>query len=76
MTVEMGGSEGCEVVADLVKMKASHWDTALQGSNFAYREIPAALVEDGAEARLFMVEAAAEATERLMVKILELEESL
>ncbi len=40
-----------------------------QGTNFEYRDIPANLVEKCAEARMFMVEAAAEATEVLMGQV-------
>ena len=51
-------------------MKAIHWDVASQGTNFEYREIPADLQAKAEEARNFMVEAAAEATEELMDKYL------
>ncbi|GAB2652016.1 elongation factor G [Arenimonas aestuarii] len=71
MQVPIGAEEGFEGVVDLVKMKAIHWDTASQGLNFEYREIPADLVQVCNEARAYMVESAAEASEELMEKYLE-----
>ncbi len=70
MQVPIGAEDGFEGVVDLLKMKAIHWDTASQGTVFEYREIPADLVETANEARAFMIEAAAEATEELMDKYL------
>src|SRR5678810_1446523 len=55
MQVPIGAEEGFEGVVDLIKMKAIHWDTAQQGTNFEYREIPADLVAKCTEARSFMV---------------------
>ncbi|WP_133000734.1 elongation factor G [Luteimonas arsenica] len=71
MQVPIGAEDGFEGVVDLLKMKAIHWDTASQGLNFEYRDIPADLVEQANEARAFMIESAAEATEELMDKYLE-----
>src|SRR5690606_17104272 len=71
MQVPIGAEDGFEGVVDLIKMKAIHWDTASQGLNFEYREIPANLLEEATEARAFMVESAAEASEELMDKYLE-----
>ncbi len=71
MQVPIGAEDGFEGVVDLLKMKAIHWDTASQGLNFEYRDIPADLVEQANEARAFMVESAAEASEELMDKYLE-----
>ncbi|RNF81635.1 elongation factor G [Lysobacter psychrotolerans] len=70
MQVPIGAEDGFEGVIDLVKMKAIHWDTASQGTSFEYREIPAELADKATEARAFMVEAAAEASEDLMDKYL------
>ena len=70
MQVPIGAEEGFEGVVDLVKMKAIHWDSAAQGTKFEYRDIPAHLADKCAEARSFMVEAAAEASEELMDKYL------
>ena len=71
MQVPIGAEDNFEGVVDLVKMKAIVWDTASQGMNFEYQEIPANLVEKCNEARSFMVEAAAETSEELMDKYLE-----
>ncbi|MBB6600610.1 elongation factor G [Luteimonas sp. MC1825] len=71
MQVPVGAEDGFEGVIDLLKMKAVHWDTASQGMVFEYKEIPAHLADKATEARAFMVESAAEATEELMNKYLE-----
>ena len=71
MQVPIGAEDGFEGVVDLIKMKAIHWDVASQGLNFEYRDIPAELKEQAEEARAFMIEAAAEASEELMDKYLE-----
>lgn len=70
MQVPIGAEDGFEGVVDLLKMKAIHWDTPSQGTKFEYREVPANLLEKAKEARAFMVEAAAEASETLMDKYL------
>ncbi|TAL85966.1 MAG: elongation factor G [Rhodanobacter sp.] len=71
MQVPIGAEEGFDGVIDLLKMKAVIWDMESQGMSFDYRDIPAGLLEKAAEARNFMVESAAEATEALMNKYLE-----
>jgi len=71
MQVPIGAEDNFEGVVDLIKMKAIHWDTASQGLTFEYRDIPANLLEEATEARAFMVESAAEASEALMDKYLE-----
>jgi len=71
MQVPIGAEDGFEGVVDLLKMKAIVWDMESQGMKFEYREIPANLVEQAAEAHAFMVESAAEANEELMNKYLE-----
>ncbi|HEY5849374.1 MAG TPA: elongation factor G, partial [Lysobacter sp.] len=70
MQVPIGAEEGFEGVVDLLKMKAIHWDVASQGTQFEYREIPENLLAKANEARSFMIEAAAEASEELMDKYL------
>ncbi|RYZ14491.1 MAG: elongation factor G [Alphaproteobacteria bacterium] len=70
MQVPVGAEEGFDGVIDLLKMKRIHWDTASQGTVFEYGEIPAELQAKAEEARGFMVEAAAEASEALMDKYL------
>jgi elongation factor G len=71
MQVPIGAEDGFEGVVDLLKMKAIIWDMETQGMKFEYREIPADLADQAAEARAYMVESAAEATEDLMNKYLE-----
>jgi elongation factor G len=71
MQVPIGAEDGFEGVVDLLKMKAIVWDMESQGMKFEYREIPANLVDQAAEAHAFMVESAAEANEALMNKYLE-----
>jgi len=71
MQVPIGAEDNFEGVVDLIKMKAIHWDSASQGLTFEYRDIPADLLEEATEARAFMVESAAEASEALMDKYLE-----
>jgi elongation factor G len=71
MQVPIGAEDGFEGVVDLLKMKAIIWDMESQGMKFEYREVPAELVDKAAEARSYMVESAAEATEELMTKYLE-----
>ena len=70
MQVPIGAEDGFEGVVDLLKMKAIHWDSATQGTTFEYRDIPADLLDKATEARAFMVETAAEASEELMDKYL------
>ncbi|GAB1408300.1 elongation factor G [Thermomonas brevis] len=71
MQVPIGAEDNFEGVVDLLKMKAIHWDTASQGLSFEYRDIPEHLQAQAEEARAFMVESAAEASEELMDKYLE-----
>ncbi len=70
MQVPIGAEEGFEGVVDLLKMKSIIWNMEDKGATFVYGDIPADLVEKSKEARNFMVEAAAEASEELMDKYL------
>ncbi len=70
MQIPVGAEDSFEGVVDLLKMKAIHWDSASQGLSFEYRDVPAHLQEQAEEARAFMIESAAEATEELMDKYL------
>ena len=70
MQVPIGAEDGFEGVVDLLKMKAIYWDAATQGLTFEYRDIPGDLQAQAEEARAFMVESAAEASEELMDKYL------
>ncbi|WNL47340.1 elongation factor G [Dyella sp. BiH032] len=71
MQVPIGAEDNFEGVIDLLKMKSIVWDMESQGMKFEYQDIPANLKDKADEARSFMVEAAAEATEDLMNKYLE-----
>ncbi|MBC6943523.1 MAG: elongation factor G [Xanthomonadales bacterium] len=70
MQIPVGAEDAFDGVVDLLKMKAIHWDSASQGLNFEYRDIPENLKAQAEEARSFMVESAAEANEALMDKYL------
>ena len=67
----IGAEEEFEGVIDLVKMRAVYWDTETMGTSYEARDIPAELQDAAEEAREFMVETAAEASEELMNKYLE-----
>ena len=71
MQVPIGAEEGFEGVVDLLKMKAIVWNMEDKGTTFTYGDIPANLLDKANEARNFMIEAAAEASEELMEKYLE-----
>jgi len=70
----IGAEETFEGVIDLIRMKAIYWDMETQGMKFEYRAIPADLRAQAEEARLKVIEAAAEANEELTHKYLEGEE--
>jgi len=67
----IGAEDGFEGVVDLIRMKAIYWDMETQGMNFTYRDVPAALAGQAAELRARMIEAAAEADDKLLNKYLE-----
>src|SRR5690348_11717767 len=71
MQVPIGAEDNFDGVVDLLKMKAIIWDMESQGMKFEYQDIPADLADKAAEARSYMVESAAEASEELMNKYLE-----
>src|ERR1700712_1171751 len=71
MVIPIGAEEGFTGVIDLIKMKAIIWDEASQGMKFDYREIPAELLEEAKKWRENMLEAAAESSETMMNKYLE-----
>ena len=70
LQLNIGAEENFKGVIDLVKMKAINWSEADQGVSFDYEEIPAELLEQAQEMRMYLVEAAAEASEDLMEKYL------
>jgi hypothetical protein len=71
IVMPIGAEDNFKGVVDLIKMKAIIWDEASQGMKFEYQDIPADLQADAKKWRENMVEAAAEASEELMNKYLE-----
>ncbi|MEZ9652082.1 elongation factor G [Vibrio lentus] len=69
--LNIGAEENFQGVVDLIKMKAINWNEADQGMTFTYEDIPADMQEMAEEYRTELVEAAAEANEKLMDKYLE-----
>ena len=70
--VPIGAAETFTGVVDLVKMKAIIWNEADNGVTFEYKDIPEDLTDTCKKWRENMLESAAEATEELMNKYLEL----
>ena len=68
--LNIGAEETFKGIIDLVKMKAIYWNEADQGLTFTMAEIPAELQKMAHEYREKMIEAAAEANEKLMEKYL------
>ncbi len=66
----IGAEETFKGVIDLVKMKAIYWDEETQGNRFEEKDVPAEFLEQAKKAHEVMVEAAAEANEKLMEKYL------
>ncbi len=67
----IGKEDNYEGVVDLLKRKAIDWDTESQGVKFEYVDVPADMKEQVEEWRGKMVDAAAEANDKLMEKYLE-----
>ena len=72
IVIPIGAEEHFSGVVDLNKMRAIYWDDASQGMSFSYAPIPAELQALAAEWRENMVAAAAEASDALMDRYLEL----
>ena len=70
LQLPIGAEEGYKGVVDLIKMKAIYWDDSTQGMKFEEKEIPAEMLEQCKKQREHMVEAAAEANEKVMGKYL------
>jgi elongation factor G len=66
----IGAEENFKGIVDLVKMKAIYWDDETQGNRFEEKDIPAEMLDQAKKAREHMIEAAAEANEKLMEKYL------
>ena len=71
IVIPIGAEENFQGVIDLIKMKAIFWDEASQGMKFDYRDIPAELKAEAVKWRENMLEAAAESSEEMMNKYLE-----
>jgi elongation factor G len=71
LQMTIGAEEDFKGVVDLVKNKAILWDEADQGMTFEYADVPADMVEQVAEMREYLIEAAAEANDEYMEKYLE-----
>ena len=72
IVIPIGAEENFQGVIDLIKMKAIFWDEASQGMKFDYREIPEELKAEAVKWRENMLEAAAESSEEMMNKYLEI----
>jgi len=70
LQLPIGAEENFKGVIDLIKMRAIYWDDSTQGMKFEEKDIPAELLEESKKYREQMVEAAAEANEKLMEKYL------
>ena len=71
LQMTIGAEDEFKGVVDLVKQKAIIWNEDDMGMTFEYQDVPEDLVDQVAEMREYMVEAAAEADEELMTKYLE-----
>jgi elongation factor G len=71
MQLTIGAEDEFKGVVDLIKMKAILWSEADQGMTFEYGDIPAEMKDECDEAREFLIEVAAEATDELMEIYLE-----
>ena len=67
----IGAEEDFKGVIDLIEQKAIIWSEDDMGMTFEYEDIPADLEDKVAEMREYMMEAAAEANEELMIKYLD-----
>jgi len=67
----IGAEDEFKGVVDLIKNKSILWNEDDQGMTFDYADVPDELTDKVAELREYMVEAAAEANEELMIKYLE-----
>lgn len=70
MQIAIGKEEKFEGVVDLIKMKAIYWDNKA-GITFEYKEIPPDMLDICNEYHDKVIEAAAEADEKVMEKYLE-----
>ncbi len=71
MQLNIGAEENFRGVVDLVRMKAVSWKEENMGVEFEYSDIPQELAGEADQLRTRLVEAAAEADERLMERYFE-----
>jgi elongation factor G len=71
LQMAIGSEENFKGVVDLVKNKAILWNEADQGMTFKYADVPEDMLDEVAEMREFVIEAAAEANDEFMEKYLE-----
>jgi elongation factor G len=71
LQMAIGSEENFKGVIDLVKNKAILWNEADQGMTFEYADVPEDMLDEVAEMREFVMEAAAEANDEFMEKYLE-----
>ena len=71
LQMTIGAEEEFKGVVDLVKNKAIIWSEADQGMTFQYADVPEDMLDEVAEMREFLMEAAAEANDEYMEKYLE-----
>ena len=70
----IGGEEHFKGVVDLLSMKAVYWDEKSHGTSFKQAEVPEGMLVECMEWREKMIEAAADGSEALMDKYLEVGE--
>jgi len=71
LQMTIGAEEDFKGIVDLVKNKAILWNEADQGMTFVYADVPVDMLDEVAEMREFLMEAAAEANDEFMEKYLE-----
>jgi elongation factor G len=71
LQMTIGAEDEFKGVIDLVKNKAIIWNEADQGMTFEYGDVPEDMLDEVAEMREFLMEAAAEANDEYMEKYLE-----
>ncbi|HEX7238355.1 MAG TPA: elongation factor G [Gammaproteobacteria bacterium] len=71
LQLPIGNADEFEGVVDLITMKAIRWDDGTLGMRVIESDVPAKLAEQAREYRAKVVEAAADADERLLKKFLE-----
>lgn len=71
LQMTIGAEDEFKGVVDLVKNKAIIWNEADQGMTFQYADVPPDMLDEVAEMREYLMEAAAEANDEYMEKYLE-----